>query len=164
MKYIYLQGKNGAGKKAIVDAQDYDKQNQYKWYWNGNYAHRIDYLGTVNGKRVIRSAYLHRDIMSPPKGLVVDHINGNPLDNRRANLRICTQNQNMANMGKGSKSNPYKGVVKSGKSWYAKISASGKKSQSHYFGPYASAEDAAVVRDSIAYQIHGEYAYMNFRA
>ncbi|MBN2312578.1 MAG: HNH endonuclease [Sedimentisphaerales bacterium] len=51
-----------------------------------------------------RTLYLHREIMHPPEGLVVDHINGNPFDNRRANLRVVTQSENHINRHKKSRS------------------------------------------------------------
>jgi hypothetical protein len=75
---------------AIVDDEDFDKLNQFKWSFDGRYASRHQ----RNSSKTIR---MHNDIMNTPKGMEVDHINGNPLDNRKSNLRICSHSQNMMN-------------------------------------------------------------------
>ena len=85
IRYIALT----EGKYVIVDTADYAWLNQWKWCAarTGNqwYAYRKHHGKTL---------CMHRLIMKPPTGMVVDHINGNGLDNRRVNLRICTQRQN----------------------------------------------------------------------
>jgi len=68
---------------ALVDDEDYDNLSQHKWYFSDGYAVR-------DHKRVA----MHRQIMGFPKGMVVDHIDGNRLNNQRHNLRICTQREN----------------------------------------------------------------------
>ena len=91
MKYIFLsqQGKNKDKYVAIVDDVDYQGLNHFRWCFDGRYAQR-----RKDGK-LIR---MHVEILGTPKGLVTDHLNGNSLDNRRENLRVCTQKQNMQNV------------------------------------------------------------------
>lgn len=88
-------------QKAIVDDVDYPEVSKYKWYatWNtpvkNYYAERDTY---IDGKRI--KIKMHRFIMNTPKGLCVDHINHNTLDNRRSNLRNVTYSQNSINRRK----------------------------------------------------------------
>jgi len=90
------------GAKAIVDDDDFERLNGFSWQFNGRYAARKE-----NGKTIL----MHRCIMGFKNKYVTDHINGDKLDNRKDNLRVCTQSQNIAN-SKKSKLNTsgYKGV------------------------------------------------------
>ena len=86
MKKIELHGKYGEGKFAIVDDDIYEKYKNKNMHC------------TVLGHVVFgHNKSLHREIMNPPEGMVIDHKNHNPLDNRRDNLRICTQAENTRN-------------------------------------------------------------------
>jgi len=77
------------GKFAIVDDEDFEFLNQWKWYFdNRGYAVRKPKSGLIQ---------MHILINKTPKGLFTDHINRNPLDNRRINLRTVTKQQNQAN-------------------------------------------------------------------
>lgn len=92
------------GMVAIVDDEDFDSLNQFKWYAKNNkaknrptdifYACRRD--KKFRGKR--KTIYMHRFLMNPPRSRVVDHRNGNPLDNRKENLRVCTRAENNQNL------------------------------------------------------------------
>ena len=97
----------------------------------------------------------HRYVIGAPKGLDVDHINGNPLDNRRCNLRLATRSQNMANTVKKD----YKGVyvVASGK-YKAVITIN--YNQKH-LGIFDTAEQAALAYNEAAKYYHGEFAKLN---
>lgn len=84
-----------------VDDIDFEYLNQFNWINNGNgyYKRYGDYK---NGKQ--ENIYLHREITQAPPNMVVDHIDGNKKNNTRANLRICTQSENLKNSksrGKG---------------------------------------------------------------
>lgn len=89
----------------LVDDQDYELIKEYSWYVlrMPRDDHLQKYVRAVTsyykeGKIThAREVYLHRFIMQPPKGMVVDHINGNGLDNRRVNLRVVTPSQNVRN-------------------------------------------------------------------
>jgi len=106
---------------------------------------------------------MHRQIMNCPMDMVIDHINHNGLDNRRANLRLATRQQNSWNIKKrpGKKSSQFKGVsfCKRDKRWEAYI-IYGKK---HIFiGRYDDEETAARAYDTKAKELFGEFAYPNF--
>ena len=95
------------------------------------------------------------------KGMVVDHIDGNGLNNRRSSLRICTHRQNMWNSrprGKGSK---YKGVCwdKSRKRWIVVV----RRGDLHiHLGRFDDEVEAARAYDRKAFELFGEFAYLNF--
>ena len=89
MKEIILSGKKANGKSVTVDDDDYKKYNHLVWHLSDTgYAVRRN-----NGE----TTRLHRLIMNCPEGLVVDHLNGNKLDCRKSNMRICTQEENTKN-------------------------------------------------------------------
>ena len=98
---IYLDD----GFWTILDQQDYYRFNSFKWCISGNghkfYAARFVKKGPGKTKTI----YLHREIMKPPAGLLVDHRNTNTLDNRRTNLRPATHSQNTCNRLKSKRKN-----------------------------------------------------------
>lgn len=152
VRYIALT----KGRFALVDAGDYDRLMQHKWmalFTCGNwYAWRSE-----KGKCIL----MHREIMNPPRGMVVDHINRNGLDNRRENQRVCTYAQNNCNRRPAGKSSPYKGVSwdRTRKKWKATAWHNG---ESVPIGRYDDERDAARAADFKNVQLHGEYAYLNF--
>ena len=85
----------GGGLFATVDARDYKRLSKYKWCVLSKYGTPYAVRRTKDGRMV----YMHREIMHAPKGMVVDHLDHNTLNNRRCNLHICTQAQNQANAG-----------------------------------------------------------------
>lgn len=88
--YIELSGKRGKGKRTLVDKKTYEKYNHLSWYLGDTgYAMRKP-QGVINR--------LHRLVVNAPEGMVVDHLNGDKLDNRTSNLRICTQKENAQNL------------------------------------------------------------------
>ena len=146
------------GLHAIVDADDYEWLSQYKWYaGRPNCACRVDARRNTKGGGIM---LMHRQIMQAPKGMVVDHINGNSLDNRRCNLRICTQMENTQNSRRhtGAKSR-FKGVYPTGDKWYARIKYKG---QMYHLGTFDGEVEAAKVRDRKAIELAGEFAWLNF--
>ena len=116
------------GQFALVDDEDFEELCQYKWYIRKNaytfYAYRPGRVG--NSPTTI---YMHRQIMKSQKGLETDHIDGNGLNNQKANLRICTKTDNRRNRGMGrNNTSGYKGVdlnKKTGK-YRASIQVDGK--------------------------------------
>jgi hypothetical protein len=117
------------GKSALIDADDYQFAIQRNWY-----ALQRGYVVAVAGRSRVR---LHRLLVNAPAGLEVDHINGNPLDNRRPNLRICTHRNNGRNtrkpkalVGRSGPTSQYKGVSKrphlQSRPWQACIRVNGK--------------------------------------
>lgn len=158
-KRIYLKNRN---KYAIVDAEMFTYLN--KWKWTSNYNGIIYVIRAKDG------IGLHRLIMSAKKGQEVDHINGNALDNRRCNLRLCSHQQNCQNRRRRLErgfSSKYKGVSKgyftkkrSLQMWTASIRQYGK---SGYLGSFKSEIEAAKSYDAKALELFGEFACTNFK-
>jgi len=145
----------GHGLFAIVDADDYEALSKYRW--RANHQGRNAYAVCQTGGRVV---CMHRMIMRPRRGYVVDHIDGNGLNNRRCNLRICTRRQNLANRGPCGGTSRFVGVSrKRDDKWQASIVCHAKF---YYLGLFDDEVEAAKARDRKAYELHGEYAYLNF--
>jgi hypothetical protein len=151
------------GKVALVDDEDFDWLNQWKWYAQPNvfagkkaYAQRTQYISSENKVGVM----MHRLIMGATRGLEVDHINGDGLDNRRCNLRLCTRTENARNLRK-SKANTsgYKGVSKYFNKWQARLETNGKQV---FVGLFPTIEEAARAYDAKAKELFGEFAGLNF--
>ena len=105
---------------------------------------------------------MHRIILNAPKGTMVDHINGNGLDNRKENLRLCTTRENNANQKKNrNNSSGYKGVAKASNcsKWRAYIRVDGVQ---RHLGNHNTPEEAARAYDAAAKKHFGEYAHLNF--
>lgn len=106
--------------------------------------------------------YLHRIITSCPPGLVVDHINGDGLDNRRANLRVCSYAENLRNAFKTKRatSSQFKGVCwnKSSKRWQANIYI---ESRLRHLGNFNDEREAALAYNLAATKHFGEFARVN---
>ncbi|OHB59610.1 MAG: hypothetical protein A2173_09145, partial [Planctomycetes bacterium RBG_13_44_8b] len=107
--------------------------------------------------------YMHRQILPVPKGLYVDHINRDGLDNRKANLRPATHSENCRNRGKmrGNYSSRYKGVHwdKDKQKWRANVRVDKKLTHLGYF---TDETEAAKIYDATAKVYHGKYAALNF--
>lgn len=161
MRELPLSGKKGAGKAVIVDCDDYALVAQ--WSWSLYDYHGVEYAqASVNGKCGVM---MHRFLMGAPPadGLMVDHKNGNGLDNRRDNLRWATPQQNQWNSKAVRGSSKYKGVSWAYRCpirpWVAQIRV-GKKIV--HLGQYATEEEAAAAYDGAARRLRGQYARVNF--
>lgn len=146
------------GKVAIVDDADFAELSRSKWFVTANgYAIRNIRTGLLK----YTNETMHRVIMNPPAGMDVDHINGNKLDNRRANLRICTRSQNLRNSAAHSdNASGFKGVswFKPAQRWKARIWVDNKEKHLGYFD---TPEAAALAYNEAAKKYHGEYARLN---
>lgn len=100
----------------------------------------------------------HRFITKAQKGFDVDHINGNPLDNRLSNLRMATRSQNMANSS-GKTGNQYKGVYFVASGQYKAVITVNYRQE--HLGTYNTAEEAALVYNEAAIKYHGKFARLN---
>ena len=145
------------GKFATVDDEDYQRVAPYKWRVLKTRKHWYAITSSISGS----TTYLHRFITDAPKGMEVDHINRDGLDNRKVNLRVCTRRENGCNSDfeKGT-SGGYRGVYRlpSGR-FQAKIK---NHKQQIYIGTFITAEEAARARDAVARELHGEFAFLNF--
>ena len=141
------------GKQFIFDREDLAVVSCYQW----GVAKRNVVASVWSTDRLVNEAVLlHRVIMNPPSGYVVDHINGDPTNNRRSNLRICSQKQNMQNQGKRPhNTSGYKGVKRAGNKWVAKVSG-------RIIGRFDTAEEAAHAYDDESRRLYGEFACVNF--
>jgi len=112
------------GKVALVDDEDYEWLNMWKWQVRSDLKHNLHYASTStpDGCRV----YMHRLLMMHPDGLVVDHIDHDGLNNQKKNLKTCTHRVNMCNRKKHPAS-VYPGVSKVNNKWKASIWISGRK-------------------------------------
>ena len=150
------------GKVALVDDEDFEYLNQLKWFadkaTNGKF-YAVRKSIRINKKGINQK--MHRMIFGNDLKLHIDHINGDTLDNRRCNLRICTHQQNMFNksISKSNKSG-YKGVsyMNTSKMYKASISINRK---TIFIGYFYYAKQAAKAYNIAAVKYHGEFANLN---
>lgn len=156
-RQIALNGKYGQGRFMLCDDGDFDLLAAHRWVAQEG---RSTFYGYAKDGGCTLIA--HRLLLSPPDHITVDHINGNGLDNRRENLRLCTPSENLCNQKstEGSTSQ-FLGVWKraSAPSWRAGITKNGDKRK---LGSYRSEKDAARAYDYWAEKLHGRYANLNF--
>ncbi|MCR4324148.1 MAG: AP2 domain-containing protein [Candidatus Curtissbacteria bacterium] len=164
MKKIELSGKIGKGKFVIVDNEDFDYLNQFRWHYDNGYAHRREYFKNKDNKfdkTKYKNIYMHNLIIDCPEDKTTDHKNFNGLDNRKENLRIGSWTQNMQNTR--SSKNGFKGVFfandhKRIKRWRAEINVNKKRICLGYF---KTSEQAGEAYNYAAKQYFGEFAYLN---
>lgn len=133
---------------ALVDDEDYEFLSRFKWKERKHKRCNTTYAtARIKGKDV----RMHRLLLCPPDGMVVDHINHNGLDNRRANLRVCTQQQNSVNQRRRRKAlSPYRGV--------SIVALFTHKGRTIRLGNFASVEEAAIAHDIANVHNNGEFA------
>lgn len=124
-----------------IDREDLAKVRYYKWRVDTN-CHVI--TGNCTSTRPRKE--LSHIVMNCPDGMVVDHKDGNPLNNRKKNLRICTQQENLCNKHFMSNSNSGEiGIIwdKSRKRWAPEIRKDGKR---YHLSRYKTIEEARYAR------------------
>jgi hypothetical protein len=140
------------GGRAIIDDQDFERVSAVSWFLsrNGYVVHSV----YDRGKR--KTIYLHRFVMNAPQNRIVDHRDGNKCDNRRGNLRLCSNTQNSQNRA------DVRGVSwhKPSRKWRAYISVSGKQLSLGMFEKY---DDALARRVQAETKLFGEFAGVRCR-
>jgi hypothetical protein len=144
------------GYVALIDEEDYPAVSRHSWHATECRGGLVYAATRTNG----RIAYLHRMLAATPELPWVDHANGNGLDNRRANLRPCTQSQNAANARTRRGTSRFRGVWwnKGCGKWQVVIKANGCR---RYLGVFHSEEEAARAYDVAALAEFGEFARLN---
>jgi hypothetical protein len=159
MKEIELQ----RGLVALVDDEDFKYLNQFKWNWVEGYNtfYCVRNITKEDGRKT--QIRMHNVIMKTQKGMEVDHINHDGLDNRKYNLRNCTHQENCMNrLSERKPKSGFKGVypIKGGNPhhWSAQISVNGKKER---IGSFKTKEEAALEYNRRAIKLHGKFAKLN---
>lgn len=146
------------GQFARIDACDLEKVSGRRWTANRGHNGNFYALGwsRVNGRQTAIS--MNAFIMQTPSGMHTDHINGDTLDNRRCNLRVCTPAENSRNV-RPRKGRKFKGVFfydgKKQPRWYATF-------QKKHLGAFNTEAAAARAYDREACIRYGEFARLNF--
>ena len=164
IKELIIESKKHGKFVVLYDAEDEELVETHTWHVVHKSASRDRF---VYARTMIKqhATCLHHLIMSTPEGMHTDHINGDPLDNRKENLRICTHAENQHNYGPQKNSIlGLKGVyadrrVGRTRVFIAEIRALNKR---YYLGRYPTAEEAARAYDAKAKELHGEFAHLNF--
>lgn len=147
MKYIYLY----SGEAVMVDDADYARVATVRWHLHPQ-GYACGWLGY--GRKGRYKVLMHRFILQAPDGAVVDHVNRNKLDNRRANLEVTTQTNNLRKRA-AKKGVQYKGVCTYRNGWRMSIA------RKLYYG-FTDPIEAARAYDREAIRLYGEYAATNF--
>lgn len=142
-------------KITLVDNEDFKELNEFSWYYHQGRACRKPHK--VKGKRK-GFIWMHREIMKPSIDMTVDHLNGDALDNRKQNLRVCTKSQNQWNAKiRKDSSTGVKGVTfhKIKKKFIARIQVKGERIIIGNFNTLEEARDS-IIKARQSY--HGEYS------
>lgn len=153
MKYIKLR----SGRISKVDEEDFEKLSKYKWLENVkmNTSYAVASILSDDKKDRVHIK-MHRIVMNAPKGMDVDHLNGNGLDNRKCNLRICTKSQNGMNKGiLNRNTSGFKGIYRKHRKWIAQIGVNNKRIR---IGSFNTPEEAYKAYCEAAIKYHGEFA------
>lgn len=147
------------GYVALIDEADAGRVGAHNWCVMLNPRTPTPYAIRNAGGR--GTVYLHRFILDAPSDVEVDHASGDGLDNRRANLRQCTAEQNGCNRRKFIVGRSrFKGVTWHPSGWRARIRLSGRLT---HLGFFDSEREAALVYDVAARDFHGPFASPNFQ-
>lgn len=150
---IPLNSRKYPGLYALVDEADYELVAAHRWRPQVRSV-------TVYARSIDDGSFMHRLILSPGHGEVVDHVNHDGLDNRRSNIRICTPKENSMNRRpKPHSSSRYKNVTYRHGKW---IAASMMDGETYRLGHFVSEELAARVADRHCREMQGDFSLLNF--
>ena len=161
--YTFRRIRMAQPKYAKVDPGDYKRLRGYEWFATKKRNRFYVRRHVAGGKGKEKLIYLHQEIIDVPQGMVIDHINHDGMDNRKANLRPATHSQNMCHVRKrpGTKHSKYKGIYwkKRNRKWMAMI---GFQKKRIHLGYFRSEIDAAKAYDQAARRYHKDFASLNF--
>lgn len=157
MKLVDISTKNRPNIFAMVDDEDFEKINGLSWSPLIARKSKTIYAWGVRFTDGIKeNLYMHKELLNPPSGYLVDHIDGNGLNNQKSNLRIVTPSQNQHNRFRVcSNTSGIVGVRKLGKVWIARITINNKRI---HLGSFKDIRDAVKARLSATKEYHGEHA------
>lgn len=144
------------GRVALIDDEDLPLVSGRKW--NALKRNHTFYAACTAraGEVGITSILMHRLILSATPGQLVDHADGNGLNNQRSNIRLCTTHQNSVNRKPLGKHSQYKGIrITPSGTWQAAIGR-------EHLGTFLDERDAAKAYDDAARARYGEFARLNF--
>ncbi len=149
------------GQATLVDIEDLDKIGEYRWCaaWSPNSSkyYASTEIRDVTGKR--KTTSMQRFLTNPPSHLVVDHVDGDSLNNRKINLRICTHAQNLMNRGTPkNNTSGHKGVYFRDRKYKARIA---KDNINYHIGSYNSYEEAVAAHEAAIKEIHGTFSRLS---
>lgn len=159
MKVIEIKRKNGDIYKCLVDDNDFEYLNRFKWHYKN--INGINYANTWLSHN--KGILMHKLLLTNPDKLV-DHIDNNGLNNQRNNLRYCTKSQNAVNTLKSRGKSKYKGVSQAQShgiyynSWYAYAWHNKKR---HFLGQFKTEDEAAIAYNIKMIELHGNFAKLN---
>ncbi|MBP2635009.1 MAG: Fis family transcriptional regulator [Firmicutes bacterium] len=158
MKHIVLT----CGQIAIVDDEDYEWLNKFKWHAQKHHTDGYYAVRNVRENGIRRKQYMHKLILGIDGTRTLgDHIDTNKLNNSRNNLRVASFSENRCNIGITNKNTTgYKGVYldKRYNRFYARIKIGDKLS---YLGTFSTAQEAAKNYNESALKHYGEFARIN---
>lgn len=162
MGIIKLRGIYGKGKEALVDDELLEELSTYKWFLSSPTLYSKQYIRTRIGSN--SDVRLHRFIMKAKKGESIDHINHNTLDNRKCNLRFCTNQQNQWNSRTAKDKRSINGIVppkgiaydktRPHRPWYGKVS---NRRKFYYTKGYPTMEEAHKAYIELSNKHYGEF-------
>ncbi len=143
---------------AVVDDQDFEWLNQWKWFYHAGYAVR----NITVGKKKQKMIWMHRQILDIPDGVEGDHKDRDTLNNQRFNLRPATHSENCKNRKiRSDNKSGFIGVHwnKQREKWQSSIKANGKRL---HLGFFIEPEKAALAHDEAARKYYGDFSVLNF--
>tara|TARA_R100001530_G_C4309379_1_gene152609 strand:- start:47 stop:496 length:450 start_codon:yes stop_codon:yes gene_type:complete len=149
-----MQLKTKKGIKIKVDQEDYEYLKCFTWCIHNGYA--CTNVCSFGGRKTM---YMHRLLLEPDSTMQVDHINGDRLDNRRENLRECTEKQNKQHKTVTRAKSGLRGVTKNRNKWISRIKFNGI---TRHIGSFNTKIEAAKAYDVMARKSFGEFAFTNF--
>lgn len=164
---IKIKSRSYGEKIFFIDEEDYEKVSKKKWRLKKSSSKNTEkfyVISQTNGVFPPKTIRLHRYILNCPEDKIVDHKDGDTLNCKKENLRICTPEGNNRNRQKikGVHTSNYKGVsfVKSRGNRLAQIKIGNKRKN---LGRYNSEIEAARIYDRAAFENFGEFAVLNFK-